>query len=298
MSKQVWGTFSVRDHCNPRAFVSEVMLYDRLVIPVPPDDAERMRWQQQGWDPDRLDRLLKILGERAYQIKWNKERRDRWKARFDAGSDVANKTGEWAFMTSRSELTFGLPSYFTGVQAVTNYTSLEELESDLGLKPSPPEMMPYPGGASVAILGHEFFVPNDPRWTHEELLTEAVELSSDRPSQRKRASFWRWQREFFDDKGITDQSAIQEAVEEMYDLLEEEKSAIVKKQIRTATQFAFLTGSVALGMVGGPLSPVGVGAAFISIGRFVADKFLESPGDSKDKPVSLFYDIKKHFGWK
>ena len=33
MGKQVWGTFSVKDHCDPGAFVAEVMLYDRLVIP-------------------------------------------------------------------------------------------------------------------------------------------------------------------------------------------------------------------------------------------------------------------------
>jgi len=31
MSKQVWGTFSVKDHCDPNAFVAEVMLYDLVV---------------------------------------------------------------------------------------------------------------------------------------------------------------------------------------------------------------------------------------------------------------------------
>ena len=41
MARQVWGTFSVKDHCEPRAFVKVVMNYDRLVIPVPPDDEER-----------------------------------------------------------------------------------------------------------------------------------------------------------------------------------------------------------------------------------------------------------------
>lgn len=80
--------------------------------------------------------------------------------------------------------------------------------------------------------------------------------------------------------------------------MEEEKSAVFKKRIRTATQFAFLAGSVVLGMVGGPSSPVGVGGAFISVGNFVTDKCLEGTSDSSDKPVSLVYDIRKHFGWK
>jgi hypothetical protein len=52
MSKQVWGTYSVKDHCDPNAFVAEVMLYDRLVIPVPPDDKERARWRKAGWQPE------------------------------------------------------------------------------------------------------------------------------------------------------------------------------------------------------------------------------------------------------
>ncbi len=72
MSKQVWGTFSVKDHCDPSAFVAEVMLYDRLVIPRPPDERERSRWSEVGWHPDRLDVLLQILGERAYVVDWNR----------------------------------------------------------------------------------------------------------------------------------------------------------------------------------------------------------------------------------
>jgi len=298
MSKQVWGAFSVKDHCEPRAFVAEVMLYDRLVIPVPPDEAERKRWHENAWDPDRLDRLLAILGERARPINWDQQRRERWKTRFDARADIAANTPDWAFMATRTELMQGLPPHVTGVQAITNYTSVRELENDLGLKPDATDAMNYPGGAAVAILGHEFFLPDDSRWTHEELLKEAVELSSDRSSQRKRASFWRWQREFFNDQGITDQTAIQEAVEEMRDLLEEEKSVILKKRVHTTTQFAFLAGSVLLAIFGGPLSPVGIGGAFISVGRFVTDKYLGSTPDSKDKPVSLVHDARKHFGWE
>lgn len=35
MGGQIWGTFSVKDHCRPNAFVREVLLFDRLVLPVP-----------------------------------------------------------------------------------------------------------------------------------------------------------------------------------------------------------------------------------------------------------------------
>lgn len=296
MSKQVWGTFSVKDHCDPGAFVSEVMLYDRLVIPFPPDDNERERWNKEGWEPDHLDKVVKILGERAYTVPWNDHREQSWKNRFEAGRALAQNTGDWAFSATRAELTAGLPRNVTGIQAIANYTSMASLEKELGLKERPDS--PLPGGTAVAILGHEFLVPQDPKWSYEDLLREAVELSSDPAFRRKRSSFWRWQREFMDDKGITDQSAIQDAIDEMLDLLEDEKAVIRKKKIKTGAQFAFLVSSITLGMLVTPLAPIAIAGAFLSVGKFVADKYLENPAKESDKPVSLLRDIRKHFGWK
>lgn len=298
MGKQVWGAFSVKDHCTPNAFVAEVMLYDRLVIPVPPDDGERARWDEAGWQPARLEQLLDILGERANTVSWDAQRQQQWKNRFEAGTEIAQATGDWAFAATRSELTEGLPRNVTGIQAVTNYTSVQELERDFGLHSAGQGEIPLYGGTAVAVLGHEFLVPDDPRWTHADLLRAAVELSSERAFRRKRTSFWRWHREFLDDMGITDQSAIRDAVEEMHDLLEDEKAVIRRKRIRTGTQFAFLVGSVTLGMLGGPLSAMAVGGAFVSVGNFVADKLLEEPRDDTNKPVALLRDIQKRFGWE
>jgi hypothetical protein len=298
MARQVWGTFSVKDHCAPNAFVAEVMLYDRLVIPRPSDENERTRWGDEKWNPDLLKKLLSILGDRAYVVDWNATRQEKWRSRFDGGSEIAKATGDWAFAATRTELTIGLPRSVTGIQAVTSYTSMEELEKDLRLRPSAKGEAPLHGGTAVAILAHEFLVPNDLNRTHEDLLKEAVELSSETASHRKRAAFWRWQREFLDDKGITDQTAISNAVEEMHDLLEEEKAVVLRKNIRTGTQFAFLVGSVTLGFLGGPLTAVAIGGAFVSVGPFVADKLVEVEGPNVDKPVSLLRDIRKHFGWQ
>jgi hypothetical protein len=33
---ELWATFSVKDHCQPGAFIAEALLYDRLVLPVVP----------------------------------------------------------------------------------------------------------------------------------------------------------------------------------------------------------------------------------------------------------------------
>jgi hypothetical protein len=50
--KEVWATYSVRDHLAPKAFVADVMLYDRLVIPVPAENDES-HWAE--WDVARQD---------------------------------------------------------------------------------------------------------------------------------------------------------------------------------------------------------------------------------------------------
>ena len=72
MAAEVWGTFSVRDHCRPNAFAREVLLFDRLVLPVPANEAERARWRKpndakpkETWNPDRLDQLRHILGSQT-----------------------------------------------------------------------------------------------------------------------------------------------------------------------------------------------------------------------------------------
>jgi hypothetical protein len=273
------------------------MLYDRLVIPIPSDNEERTRWNEMGWDPNRLDRLLKILGDRAYPVNWDLNRQAKWKTRYDAGTNIAIETGEWAFVATRTELTEGLPRNVTGIQAVTNYTSIDELEKDINLKPIELDQVPLYGGSAIAVLAHEFLIPEDITRSHEDLLKQAVELSSESEFRRKRASFWRWQREFLDDKGITDQSAIKEAIDEMHDLLEDEKAVVRKKKILFGTQFAFLVGSVVLGLLGGPLTSIAIGGAFVSVGQFTADKLLKDQNNDSDKPVALLRDIQKRFGW-
>lgn len=295
MARQVWGTFSVNDHCRPRAFVADVMIYDRLVIPVPPDDEERARWERQGWDPSKLERLLAILGDRAQALNWDDSRKQQWKTKYDAGSQIAYETGDWAFEATRTLLTENLPRHVTGIQAVTAFASVEELERELKVKRAAAPIG-IPGAAAAAIVAREYLIPDDPAHTDEDLLKTAVDLSSDPSYRRKRAGYWRWAREFLDDRGLTDQVAIRDAVDEMRDLLEDEQKVIRRAKVRTGVRFAFLMGSVTLGMLGGPLTAVGVGGAFVSVGEFIAERFLDDRHESS-RSVALVHDARKHFGW-
>jgi hypothetical protein len=67
--RRLWGCYSVADHLEPRAFVADLLLYDRLVIPTPAAD-DLDRWEAR-WDPDRQRRLLDILGPFAERMEWN-----------------------------------------------------------------------------------------------------------------------------------------------------------------------------------------------------------------------------------
>lgn len=48
----LWGTFSVADHLRRRPFVADVLLYDRLIVPVPDgdDEVQRLRRYRAGRD--------------------------------------------------------------------------------------------------------------------------------------------------------------------------------------------------------------------------------------------------------
>jgi hypothetical protein len=81
---ELWGTFAVDDHLRPRAFVAEAILFDRLVIPMPPrgNEAAYAEWLQSGWQPGRLLEIRKRLGPQAIPVPWNDELRKRWREEY------------------------------------------------------------------------------------------------------------------------------------------------------------------------------------------------------------------------
>jgi hypothetical protein len=82
MSTELWGTFAVKDHLVPRAFVADVLLYDRLVIPTKPKELPDEQWPRR-WDLARQKAVLGILGPLAIDVAWDQVKRDQWQKRFD-----------------------------------------------------------------------------------------------------------------------------------------------------------------------------------------------------------------------
>jgi hypothetical protein len=127
-------------------------------------------------------------------------------------------------------------------------------------------MAHYAPGSLAAVIGREFLVPNDPNKTGDDLLRAAVDIASAGNFQRKRAAYWRWQREFLNECTVLDRNALDEAVEEMRELIEEEKAEVRKPKVKLGLSFAFATGAAAIGLFRPPLAPLAVAGGFLSIG--------------------------------
>jgi hypothetical protein len=112
--REVWGTCAVNDHRRREAFLREILLFDRLVVPVPSTKEERERWRRpnpndpdETWDPDLLDEFLGVLGTQdtsghngarlVWTSPWTEQRWQR--ARLKIADDI---TDDGAFHATRS----------------------------------------------------------------------------------------------------------------------------------------------------------------------------------------------------
>lgn len=304
MGRETWGTYSVRDHLQPQAFVADAMLYDRLVVPVPPENPEHehatewARWQREGWQPERQAELLDILGPLAYPVEWGSAMRGEWEKRWVASKVEGESTTP--YHVTGGVLAADLPPNVTAVTAVATYTSKQAFDEGLMLTPADANVVhTYPGSVVCAALGREFLVPDadDHRFrSHSDLLRASVDLAGDVDFRQKRRSFWRWEREFISD-GVADQASIDDAVEEMRELIEDEKRAVRRQKVRTVSRYAFCIATVTLGIVGGPLTPVAIAGAFASVGQFTTERLLEGGAPASPSPAALFHDSRKQLGW-
>lgn len=166
MSRERWGTFSVVDHQRPRAFVTEVLLYDRLIIPIPSDAEERARWTSIGREPDRLDQNLELLGDTAIRVRWDQQKRDAFKTRFAAAKAAAFDTKN---LTQAKQSTLDplyvtrillaheflpdLPKGVSKVWPLAAYPSFSKYQEDTALEDEQRQEK------LVMVLSHRFLVP-------------------------------------------------------------------------------------------------------------------------------------------
>lgn len=153
---ELWGTFAVADHLRPKPFVTDVLLYDRLVVPVPKAGHRDEEWRSV-WNVRKLQPLLDLMGDLVIQMPWGAEERDDGLRRYGTAravtrdmqairhvdpdapayqvtravlADYANRQADNDLFARLKALAKG-PG--TRVEAVAAYGSPEDLRTGLGM---------------------------------------------------------------------------------------------------------------------------------------------------------------------
>jgi hypothetical protein len=327
MSQELWATYSVKDHLQPRVLAADIMLFDRLVFPVPEkaevdghpigpgpvkrerNDAEWERWENEHWDPTGQARVLKWLEPVIRKLPWENKGAVYDEYRTQAAKLAAAGLPDYAFDATRTVLSRDLPAYVTGVAAVgPSYCSVREIKRELGIRKTGGEL---PGGALAAVLAWEFFAPDpdDMQYSDEELLRETVRfVTQNADFQNARAAFNDFQRKFLrqrkgEDQSVTDLESITRAVQEMSRLLADAKQAAEQLTIRKIARCAFRLTPPALTIAGLALGlpPITTATSgfFFTAGSIVVDeKFFKSAEERTPPATAFVQDAQRHFGWQ
>ena len=266
MIRPRWGTFSVRDHLKEQAFVSELLLYDRLVVPVPPpkNPAEWQRWADNKWNPDRQAQLLEILGkDLCVRLPWTEELRQQHRSHL-AQTRKVNEAVQYGVTTlmaagvpfdAYEDLT--LPPDAPKPHVLPAYPTPAALLKDIPLGRLRPahnarRRVPTEQQRDLAItVMRSLLMPRDvlrPRGVRlgTELLRDAAALVRDDEYKRNRIAFYEWE-----ENELIKGYSTAESVERMDYLLKQQEQIVRKawKDVRWKRVFTVLAVGGTLGSI-------------------------------------------------
>lgn len=302
MGREIWGTYSVRDHTLPGAFLADLMFYDRLVLPVP-QPGEEADWERENWAPANQAGLIEELArfDRVKTVPWRLGTWEREKENFtkdlaersSLDIEVARDVARDAFLFTRTRLIEDLPRHVRGVTAVPTFADAGTLAGAIGLQRGKAgELNMSAQSMAAAAMRLKFLAPKPDGRTRLENLVPVLEKTGEKDVRKARDAFWRWQRDFFGDDVVTEQASLDAAAEEMADLIADLERALRWDRIRTAAQYLFLAGGATVGMLGGPLTPVALAGVALSVGQFAFDKVADTNEIKRAPDAALFTSAK------
>jgi hypothetical protein len=297
LMRERWGSFSVADHNATEKLVTDVLTYDRLVFPFPPDDAERGRWGSHGWNPDLLAERFEQLGDRAVKVPWDEYRREQFAKNMQRASAVAADAettipDSAAFQMTRRILAqcdpLVLPRGVSKAIVVAAYHSFEDLKTDCILdgEQSDPKLL--------SILVRNRIA--QPRFSRdpEKSLALAIQLSRDTEFQEKRRDLYRWQEDVLA-AGVP----AGRAMEEIEDLINRYNALVIKANRKVTYRLVFTVVTVGLALTGALLAnpiasiPFSLAAASsgLSLARFATLERspVVTPGETA--PAAMFHEV-------
>jgi hypothetical protein len=305
MSRQLWGCYAVNDHLRPRAFVADVLLFERLVIPVPPQDDDQAQKAWESWEPGKQQKLLKILGGIARQVPWSSKFRhafaQEWRA-VDAATDLAlaDEARKPAFpggvspeaaAVTRMLLSKDLTDKVLNqpdVLALAVYADPLNFDKEWFFSRAWPfvghRRRPVPDQPAFEVetaapvdeyglakmLVACLAIPEEPGFSDEDMLKKAVDIAGESDMIDWRQSYHAWIADMAH-RGLSNKTLVRE----MNELIKAYNSAAKKKKRATITrQSATVVGGgvgMSAGIWGGPLA-VAAGVPVATIGDVVANR--------------------------
>jgi hypothetical protein len=289
MAIERWGSLSVADHNDVSALTANVLLYDRLVIPMytESDDRDELAyWDKMGWHPEVQIVRRKQLGELAIECAWDKNKREYYSDRYKAALQINSEAnGE---MTTRLLLAmdkYPLPKGVNHADIFVGYDSEQSSFKEIPRSEAIYDELKSESRIGV-LIAHEFWVPNIAN--PEESLQEAINLSKESEFRNKRSDLYDFQMNCLS-RGMSPKAVVAELRDrnlEMVDYLQKQKIPLQKK---AAFMLAQTLASVIAGSFSAPFGAIG---GLISLWQFA--KFDIKPNDDLPNrllPVAAFHDI-------
>ena len=292
MAFERWGSLSVDDHVDTEALAANVLLYDRLVIPVmtgQPDLDEHAYWISKGWDPELQLSRMDQLGDLGVPRPWNKARRDAYQTRVEAlkaeQHDAAHIDHKQVTrMVLAQEKVISKPPGVEGVAVVAAYNSLSALTQDFPVADVKDHV-----AAQAYSLSRRLAVRDLPA---DVLVREAVKLSSDKDFRRRRSDLFDWQ-----ELAAARQWSPQETVERISDMSDRYNARVREAFGTVRWRFAFTLFGIGIGFATG--GPIGAGAAAaLSLVQFVKLDRKPAIEAGSTQPAAMFHDIETRLGIK
>ncbi len=295
MAIERWGSLSVADHKDVSALVANVLLYDRLVMPMfteADDRDERAYWNMMDWDPDAQLARRNQLDDLVIECAWDKIRRQSYTDRYKAAVQVDEEAnGE---MVTRWLLTedqdYHLPQGVNHADVFVAYNSQQSTAE--GIQYSKADLGGLTDNSRIGVMiAHELCVPNIA--DQEVALREAISLSKESEFRIKRADLYDFQMTCLN-RGMSAIAVVAELRDRSADLVE----YLAKQNIPLRKKTGFMLAQTVLGAIGGAfINPLAAIGGLISLWQFStidAEENVQLP--NRLAPVAAFHDMEEKIG--
>jgi hypothetical protein len=284
--RQRWAAFSVKAHRDLMALASDVLLYDRIILPVPEDDEEYERWVRQAWAPEEQAKRLVQAAAHIIPVPWTKQLRAEWRTAYDQLRDLSTEvaygmTGQ-IYASSPQAWNEIYDSVYADERParkpflIAGYQSESEAVSALDLKPlsdtdigAAVTEKPGERPADRAVALHVQRMVEEPDIADpEQAFLASVKLADNAEFVKARRRLFDWE-----DALYVDQLEPEEIASELADIEEQYNAAVrdfarYTRRRRAASVLPGLAGDLAA-LAGHPhLKLIGKGLSFVA-GRFV-----------------------------